>query len=338
MKKATILGLTILLLGTLAACAPKAGDKSGAAAGEALIKLMPKGTTGVIAIDLQRAMGTEAAQKALQQPEAKAKYDEFVAMSGIDPMKDISYVAVGLKGMTADELQEVGVVINMSYDRDKLLGLIKEKAPDVVEEAYNGVTVYSNLDGVEGKQTTRAAFLDDSHIVMGSESGVKGIIDVHQKKAESLAKDEEMSAILGKADKSAIVWGVFEVPQELVKKALESSPQLKVLEAVNALVLAFDYKMSGFVADIRTLGGTKEQNDNLASALNGFKSLGAMFAAQEPVVGDLLNGIVISSGEDYTRLSLSLSQETLEKLAQLAQSQAGELMKPKKEEPVEEKK
>jgi hypothetical protein len=92
------------------------------------------------------------------------------------------------------------------------------------------------------------------------------------------------------------------------------------------------------VAEIRTVGGTKEQNASLASTLNGFKSLGAMFAAQEPVVGEALNGIEISSGADYTRLAINLSQETLDKLGKFAESKAGEFMKPKKDGPPEEKK
>ena len=50
--------------------------------------------------------------------------------------------------------------------------------------------------------------------------------------------------------------------------------------------------MNNVIADIRTIGGTKEQNANLAATLNGFKAMGAMFGAEEPAVGELLNGII----------------------------------------------
>jgi hypothetical protein len=153
-----------------------------------------------------------------------------------------------------------------------------------------------------------------------------------------MAKNANMAAILKKVDKSGIAWGAFAIPQDLLKKGIESQPQLKVLEGVTGLTLAFDYRLATLVADIRTVGGTKEQNANLASTLNGFKSLGAMFAAQEPVVGEALNGIEISSGEDYTRLAVNLSQEIIDKLGAFAQSKAGDLMKVKKDAPVEEKK
>jgi hypothetical protein len=213
-----------------------------------------------------------------------------------------------------------------------MLSLLKEKAPQAKEETYNGVTIYSGLDSGEAKQTTRAAFLDDAHIIFGSDAGIKGIIDVKQKKVDSLAKNPEMTAVLKKADKTGLVWGAFAIPPELIKKGVESSPQLKVLEGVKALTMAFDDRVSGFVADIRTLGGTKEQNANLASTLTGFKAMGAMFTAQEPALGELMNGIEITSGDDYTRLAITVSHELMEKLGKLAQSKAGELMKPKKDE------
>ncbi len=334
MKKTTTLGLAFLLALFFASCAPPAGGR----AAEDLIRLLPKATTAVMAIDVQRMMGTEAAAKALEDPEAKKKYDEFVKASGIDPMKDISAIGIGLSGALSNMAYEGGFIIDLKYDKDKLLGLLKEKAAELKTETYNGVTIYSGFEGAEKKRTTRGAFLDGTHIVIGSDAEIKGIIDVHQKRAESVMKNVEMAGILKKVDKSAIAWGAFAIPQELVRQGIEKQPQLKVLEGVTALTMAYDYKLATFTGEIRALGGTKEQNANLASALNGFKSLGAMMGGQEPAVGDVLNGIEITSGQDYTRLHISLSQEVLDKLRKLAQSKAGEFMKVKEGEPQEEKK
>jgi hypothetical protein len=337
MKKATAIGSVILLAVISAACASGTGLKSGAAAGEALIKMMPKAATGVMAFDVQRLMGTEGVRTALQDPKVKDKFDEYVRLSGIDPAKDIFYVGVGITGSPVGAAKDAGagVVVSLKYDKAKLQALIKEKAPEVKEEIYNGVTVYSNIDGGKDmKQATGAAFLDETHIILGTEAGLKGLIDVHQKKAESLAKNTEMAVPLKAVDKSGLLWGAFAVPQELIKKGVESTPQLKPLEGVKALTLALDDRVSGVVADIRTLGGTKEQNANLAAALNGFKAMGAMFGAQEPVIGEVLNGIQISSGDDYTRLALTISHEILNKLGELAKSKAGDLKKDDKKDDV----
>lgn len=337
MKKASALSLAVLLTFVFTSCTPATGIKSGAAAGEALIKLLPKSTMGVMAVDVTRAMGTDMAAKALQDPKSLQQYEQFVAMTGIDPMKDISYFGFGIISTSSGPAtrNDGGFIVNLKYDKAKLLGLLKEKAPSLKEETYNGIAIYSNLDGAEAKQTTQAAFLDASHIVAGSASGVRGIIDVHQKRAESLAKNAEMAAVLAKADKSGFAWGAFAIPQELLKKGIASTPQLKVLEGVTGLTLAFDYKLANFIVDIKTIGGTKEQNDKLASTLNGFKALGGMVASQEPAAGEALEAIDIRSGEDYTQLYISLSQELMDKLGKLAQSKAGDFMKTKRDEPAE---
>ncbi len=337
MKKASALSLAVFLTFAFTACTPATGIKSGAAAGEALIKLLPRTTMGVMAVDVTRAMGTEMAVKALQDPKSRQQYDEFVAMTGIDPMKDISYFGFGIVGTASgpETKSDGGFIVNLKYDKARLLGLLKEKAPSFKEETYSGLAIYSNLDGAEAKQTTQAAFLDASHIVVGSAAGVRGIIDVHQKKAESLAKNAEMAAVLAKADKSGFAWGAFAVPQELLKKGIDSTPQLKVLEGVTGLTLAFDYKLAKFTVDIKTIGGTREQNDKLASTLNGFKALGGMVASQEPAAGEALEAIDIRSGEDYTQLYISLSQELMDKLGKLAQAKAGDFMKMKRDEPAE---
>ncbi len=342
MKKMTAIGSAFLLAAFFAACATTPGIKTGAAAGEALIKMMPRSATGIVAVDIHRLMGTEGIVKALQDPQVKEKYDGFVKMSSIDPMKDISYFGFAISGGPGGPGPEMdgGFIISLNYDKAKLQSLIKEKAPEVKQEIYNGVTLYANLDGGpdaglwggpdKSKRTTRAAFLDDTHIVLGSEKGVKGIIDVRQKKADSLAKNPEMAPVLRKVDKSGILWGAFAIPQDLLKKGVASTPQLKVLEGVKALTLMFDDRVSGILADIRAVGGSKEQNANLAAALNGFKALGAMFGAKEPAVADFLNGIQITSSDDSTRLTLNVSHEVMDKIGAMAKAKAGDFMKGRK--------
>lgn len=337
MKKATSIGLIVLFAMFLASCAPPSSIKAGGATADSLIRLLPKTTLGVIAIDVHRGMATASVSKMLQNPQAKEKYDEFVKMIGLDPVKDVYFIVGGFTAAPNGGSQQGGIIVNLKYNKDSFLAVMKDKAPEFQSAPYNGITIYSNLDGSGTKQTTQAAFLDDSNILFGSEAGVKGIIDVYQKKSESIMKNEGMAGILKKVDKAAMAWGAFSIPPDLIKKGIESTPQLKVLEGVTALTMSFDYRLSNFIADIRTMGGAKEQNTNLASTLNGLKGLGAMMAGQEPALADLLNGIEISSGQDFVRLYVSVSEDVMDKLGKVAQAKAGDFMKIKKDAPAEEK-
>jgi hypothetical protein len=337
MKKAASIGSIVLFAVFLASCAPSSSIKAGSATADSLIRLLPKTSLGVFAVDIHRGMATASVSKMLQDPKAKQKYDEFVKLAGIDPMKDVYFVVMGLTATPNAMAQEGGAIVNLKYDKDNFLAILKEKAPEFQSASYNGVTIYSNLDGSEKKQTTRTAFLDDSNILFGSEAGVKGIIDVYQKKAESVMKNAAMAGVLKKVDKAALAWGAFSLPPDLVKKGIESIPQLKVVEGVTALMMSFDYRLSNFIADIRTMGGTEEQNKNLASTLNGLKGLGAMLAAQEPAAGELLNAVEVTSGKDFVRLYISVSEEAMDKLGKAARARAGDFMKIKKDAPAEEK-
>ncbi len=325
------------------AAASRPGMSTGpgqiAAAGEDLIKLLPRSTVVVVVNDIKRIMEIDAVDKASQDPKVKERYDEFVKMSGIDLKKDVAYVGIGAPAsgdasrffMPSREtgIKNLGIIVRLKYDKARLQGLIKEKTPEAKEERYNGVTVYSNLD--EGKQTSpyvpaevgkmsfQVAFLDASHIVIGDEEGVKNVIDVFQKRAEPLAKNPEMTALMSRVDKSGIAWCAVSYPAELIKKAVDSNPQLKALEGLKGLTMAIDDRISGLLAEIRTFGGTKEQNTAFASNLNGLKAMGAMYATQEPALGELLNGIAITSGKDFTRLTATVSYETLGKLWRLAE-------------------
>jgi hypothetical protein len=327
MKRTTILGLILVLAAALAACAPAASIKAGSASAEALVKLMPESTRGVVAIDVHRAMELASVAKMIEaNPAAKAKYDEIVKLAGLDPAKDVYLFVLGLMGVPGEGEPDGGFIVNLRYNKDAILAAMKQKAPDYKEEAYNGVTVYSNLDG-DDKQATRAAFLDDSNIVLGSSKGVKGIIDVFQKKAGSVMKNPEMAAIIKKVDKEGLGWVAFSIPPELIAKGIAAQPQLKVLEGLKALTMSYDHRLAKYVADIRTMGGTEDQNKNLSQALTGLKSLGAMLGGQEPAVGELMNSIEITSGKDFVRLYISVTDELAEKLGKLAQAKAGEFIK-----------
>jgi hypothetical protein len=338
MKKATSFGLALFFVLFLTSCAPPASIKAGSATAESLLKLLPKSTMGVLTIDVHRAVGTAQMAKMLEKPQAKEKYDEFVKMAGIDPLKDVYFVVMGFRATPNMTGREIGVIVNLKYSKDKLLAIMKEKALGFQSESYNGVTIYSNLDGTGTKQTTRAAFLDDSNILLGTEAGVKGIVDVYQKKAESIMKNKDLGDVLKSVDKMAIAWGAFTIPPELINKGIEAMPQLKVLEGVKALTMSFDVRLSKYIADIRTMGGTKEQNANLASTLNGLKGLGAMMGGQEPAVGEFLNAIEITSGQDFVRIYAGVSEDVMDKLGQAARAKVGDLVKSKKEEPKPEEK
>ncbi len=331
MKKMTTLVLAVLVALSFTSCAKQTAPDAGSATGEAMLNMLPQAVTGVFLVDVHKAATTAAVERALSDEETQTKYQEFVEKTGVDPVKDIFYIAAGFTGEIWGADQEGAVIINLKYEKETLLDLLRKEAGELQEDIYNGVTVYKGgqEDAKPGKESF-GAFLDDSNIVIGNEGGVKSVIDVYQKKADSVAKNKDMGQILKGVDKSALAWGAFAIPPETVSSMIEENPMLSVLEGISGLVLAFDYKNSSVIVDLRTTGGTEENNKNLADMLNGFKAMGGMATAQEPALGELLDRLVITSGPDFVKIYLDIPEEVMDKLQEAAKSRLSETVETEK--------
>jgi hypothetical protein len=338
MRKTAIIVLSVLAIVFLTACGGEKGLTAGSATGESLMKLLPESTQAVMVIDVGRASATTMAAKSLEDEQARKNYEEMVKATGIDLMKDVFFVVMGLTGPMSAKEPDTAFLVNLKYEKEALLELLRENTVELAEEDYSGITLYKGRSEGQTGPMSFGAFLDGSNILAGTEAAVKSVIDVYQKRAASMTENENMARALKPVNTAAIAWGAVNIPSDLLGKAVADNPMLKAMEGITAVNMSFDYKNKNMVAEIRTMGGTKEQNANLASTLNGLKGMGAMMAAQEPVFGEALGGIEISSGEDYVRLFATLPEELLQKLQKTAQTKLGEMVQTEKEPSEEEKK
>lgn len=338
MNKKIQIALAILVALALVSCAEQGGLKAGTATAKSMLRLIPAEARVVFMFDVHRAIATDSAQNALKNEQAKQKYDEFVKASGIDPMKDVYFLALALHGLPTGKDQDGSMILNLRYNKDDLLARLKGAAKDVQEETYNGVTIYKNFGHQESGKGPEGAFLDDSNIVIGSPNGVRTIIDVFQKKKDSVVKSAEMKGLFKAVNTSAVVWGAAAVPKDLIKQAAEKNPMLKDLAGLTGVTMSFDYANKTLTVEIQGLGGTKEQNKTLAERLNALKSMGALVAAKLPLQGELLKTIEISSGNDHVKIYASIPSELLDKVQKMAREKFGGMIQMHPQAPKEDKK
>ncbi len=342
-KKAMMIPLVFLVCGALVSCNPPASVKAGSATGAAMLQLLPANVRGVFVVDVHRALGTDVAAKILKDEKAKEKYDQFIKMIGLDPMKDIYFLVVAVTGTpTGMERHTGAAIINLKCDKDLLITKLKSVAKDLQEETYDGITIYKVPERGRSGDARVGAFLDDSNIALGNEQVVRALIDVSRKKSESVLKNPEMAKVFKSVNKSAMIWGAVAIPPALVQMAIEKNPMGKALEGITALTLSFDYANRNLVTEIESLGGTKEQNEQRANMLNGLKAMGATAASEQPVWKDLLNTLEITSGADHIKIFASIPGELLDKAQEMAKEKlAGMIsakpMAPKEEKPQEKK-
>jgi hypothetical protein len=319
-KNPAILFAALLLVFGLSSCAKATAPKAGSAQAADLLSLVPSEAKGVIVIDIRRIMQTDAAAKAIADNENKAKYDEFFQTTGIDPQKDVFYfVGAALGDLGQKDMEGVGLV-NLKYEKEKLLALLQKERGEINTEEYSGLTVYKAAATGE-KKPASGVFLDDSNILFGTDIAVKKVIDVRQKKTDNIWKSDALSSLLKGMNTAALVWGGFAIPPDAMKQASSQNPMLGAFSDIRFLTISFDLKNKAMSPD-------EAKNKQMADALNGFKALGAGAAAKEPQLGELLNAIEIGSASDHVKISATIPEALIQSL--------GEKMKVKKTEKEDE--
>ncbi len=312
MKKLLVMSIFLApFMALLISCAPQpSAPKAGSARVDDMLTLIPKDVLGVFFVDVHKAASTEFMDKQLKEEDTYEKYQEFVKETGIDPKKDIYFLAAGLtKGLEEKEQKGV-VVLNLKYDKEALLSKVKEEEGQLNEEDYNGITLYSWGD----EEEKVGAFLDESNIVLGNHAAVKAAIDTYQRKAENVLKNQELVSLIDKTNKEAIFWGAMLIPPEAMQKAASGNPMFSAFEAVTAAALYFDYKNKNIIAEIKVMSEDETKNKQIVDALNGIKAMGAMAAAKKPEVGELLDKLEISSGPDHAKIYASIPEDLINKI------------------------
>ncbi len=314
MKKFTVTTIAaIFALFSLISCqGGPFGKAAGSAQADDMLNLLPKDVAAVFFIDVQGIMTIESVNKLItdktkdEEFEKHTDYQKLIEMTGLDIKKDIYYVAAAMKAGTETK-NEWGVgVVNLKYDKDMLLSFIKtkneEEGSELIEEEYNGFTLYTVKE--EGEEGT-FAFLDQSNIVAGNTILVKSVIDVFQKKEESVLQNEDFSALFKDTDKRALFWGGILIPPEVTSQLAKEMPMASNLESIQAVSLSFDYRSKTIMAEIKLRGSDPIENQEMADNLIGLKEMGAMITIQDFNFAEVLDRIEITSAPDHVRIFAS---------------------------------
>jgi hypothetical protein len=318
MKRTSLIALAALLSAlNLASCAKQpAAPVAGSAKADDILSLLPLESQGVIVFDIHRLMQTAVASKSIQEGENAQKYQKFVQETGIDPQKDVYYAVAAMTGSIGQTTQDGAVIVNLKYDKEKLLSRIRQERAGLTEADYNGLTIYQ-ASPEEGQKPMSGAFLDGSNILFGSEPAVKKVVDVYQKKADNIWKSESLPSLLKGMNTASMIWGAFMIPPKVTEQAAAQNPMLAAFSDIRSILIAFDSKNNAFTAEIKAMCPDGDKNKQMAEALMGFKGLGgAAVSEKEPLLGEVLNKIEITPAADHVKIAAVIPEALIQSLSQ----------------------
>ncbi len=333
-KKVLVLALVMFALVLVPACKKKAPGQMNS---EAMLGMVPEGPVMLMAFNFQQFAGLDFFNKTVKedwQKNAKAgkafkDYQDFVQKTGIDLQKDVYSVVGAIYGTLGGDNPEAVGIVNLKYDPDKLLAVLKANQVISAEEKYGDLTLYTLKDEDAAKaKDMRLAFLNKSNIAIGSPLQVKQAIDLSLKKGNSVLKTAALMKYVDKMDKNVMFWmAVGSIPEKM--KSAPAGGMMPVdLSKAEAFTAFVDYKNKTFSGELRLISQNEAGNKQIADMLNGLKSLGAMGASKEPELGQLLNSILLSSAADHVKLTFSLSEDLMNKLGAKAKAKANAMAAP----------
>lgn len=306
-----IVSLSIIFL-FITACGEKTTvPEEGAVSMDAALKLLPMDSKAVFYVDLKKVMSLESVNQALKSDKNYQEMQEFINKTGINPQEDIHYILGSLTSMEGDN-QEGVIIANLNYNKESMINLIKEESEtEILESEYSGHTIYTTE---EAEQMGSFCFLDENNVLIGNDSSIQSVIDILKNDSANVLENEEMSAMIQQANKDALAWGTFLIPSETVKEATSSNPMLENLGSVKAAAMFFDYKNESYIGEIKLMSADPEKNKQVAELLNGLKAFGSMGAAENPALGDLMNKIEISSGDEFVKIYANIPETLIDQL------------------------
>jgi len=307
-------------------CGGKKADLKGTSA---LFSLIPDEAAGILSVNFKKLTRLDIFDKLVadmkkEKPEVAdeifTSYQDFIDKTGIDPKTDLYALAVGLfgdvkmMGRSGEDVNEDMVaVIDLKYNQDKILNVIKMKGVNFTEEKYSNAVLYKFT--AKQSQMMALTFINEKTIAFGKADRVKTVIDLSSGKGKNIFDNEKKKSYLNDLKANSVLSFMFDFPEELKSSQQEGAPFKMDLSKAEAFLGYIDFDGSAWSGEIKLMSFNEEGNKQIVNMLNGLKGMGALAG---PEVAELINNIQLTSEANHIKLSFSLSNELLEKLREKA--------------------
>ena len=279
-----------------------------------LLTLVPSDSTMVASVNLQTVVDNgyydDLDKEMMSQSEDwNDKFKGFLEKANIDPKKDLQSLVFAYRPKEGQGEDQTCVLVNGNFDNEALLNAVKSEAEEKIQEkTYKGKTLYLSAE----EPDKGWVFPAEGCFAIASEPMLQKVLDILEGDAENITDNKEMMKMIDRINKKVMVWGCGMVPQEIKEEAATSNPMFAAFNDINALIFTMD-GAKGVDLNIQALCSSSDNAKKVGEALNGLKMMAGALAAQEPLVGELLEKIKIEPTGDLVALSAEIPRELLDK-------------------------
>ena len=240
-----------------------------AALGTATQSVIPADVQQIISVDYRSLQNSSTAQalKAQVLPENLKEFESSLRGIGLNPEKEVEQL-IFVSYRASKQLRTVGIAQGQFSPRQVLKNLRLRKVKPV---SYQDAYLYPMGNGME------MTFLDNSTLLFGDMSAVKGALDARNGAAPALGSNSQVTDMLGGVE-SGPVWSVLDSSgtQNMMRSALGQASQLADYSTIKQRLLGSRYVMdfsSGVSFDLDVL----TSDSMMAATMANLVKAGMMF-------------------------------------------------------------
>ncbi len=276
--------------------------------------LLPAKADTVVSVNVRQILDSDIAKKyALEQ--IKQTLDgkdikKILAEIGLDPMKDVDQLVVGMSGSGKSDLKVLGI-LHGKFSPEKLFRTAEaqtKKDPDKFSQLKEGKTVIFKFQPDDGNPPWYFTVIDENTVVAGSEKAlIVDAVEASGKQKSGVSK--EVTALIKKMDEKASVYAVSVVKGKLDDVKIPGGGNLPVdLSAFQALLpkietMAVSVQVKADVSLEVTLGmkdmtAADDFHTAFDDLIKQLKPLVQIFGAAEPrakPLADVMNSVKSSA-------------------------------------------
>lgn len=276
------------------------------------VGFLPADTQAVFGMNVKKFVESPIYAKFEQKHGEKIGSDlaDFIAKTGVDPRKDITYVIAGVKALA--ERKGSGAVIAVGqFDSVKITDYINSKYTPVRVD-YKGTTILLQSNKDASKIDKGIAFLSGTEVALGDLDTLKQVIDIRGGALQGVLSNAILAGLIKGLNPSEMFWFAGEAGK-ILQNAPSKTTLISGLSSITEIVGTLNLTDT-VTGKITATAKDDESARKLADVARGFVALGQLAGEQDPTIAEIMKGVSVTQEKNVIRLNVNFDIDLLEKL------------------------
>jgi hypothetical protein len=317
-RKAVVTGILIVLgiasAGAVMALYVDYSVKAAAASLPSGLSRIPSDYKLVFGINVQKFAQSSALSKFHSINPAGNDLALFAEKTGLDPMRDISYLVGAANGKNQARNRGV-VIVSGKFNKDAIVSYIRSKAAPI-EQEYRGALVMMMPEPNSNEVQKGIVFLSSQEIALGDLESLKMVLDINGQEMKSVVYSDTMAPLLQRINTDEMFWFAGDAAG-VPLTAPANAPIPISVSSIKGFVGAMNIG-DAVTGRITATAVNPDGALKLADAARGLIALGQLAGNgnQQADIKLLLGGITVSQEASEVSIALNFPSDLLARMGQ----------------------